>query len=300
MTVSRIEGGTFMSIQHSSDGDPKTPFKSERSLETNGSPFYDYRQLEGRFAENYARQYYLEHREVPSDEYIVADHLIPFLRANHKGGSFLDPATGPTVHHQLLLASYFDHLHCADYLEDNRDALMAFVEDRPGALRWEHYAKFYLERLGKPATDEAIHALIASARSKIGTSIIPSNLMLSPVVNSGILYDAVGCFYCLEEVAKTEKDLVTIIDNVVRHIKPGGAFMASCLADSEFYLLQEEDGNSIRIPCLMMDEARLSRALESAGLIIPTGGITLKSTRGQADEGLPGILVAYARKPISS
>jgi hypothetical protein len=71
------------------------------------------------------------------------------------------------------------------------------------------------------------------------------------------------------------------------------------LAESNFYLLEEEDGNKIRIPCLWMDTERLSKAIESAGLEIPYGGITLKYTENQAEEGLPGILVAYAQKPLS-
>lgn len=285
--------------QHSSGGASREPRKVEQLLGGTDSPFHDYRLLEGKFAENYARQYYLETRDVPSDEHIVTDHLIPFLKAHHAGGLFLDPATGPTVHHQILLAPYFDELHAADYLADNRSAITAFVEDRPDALKWDHYAKFYLEKHNEPATPERISALLENTRGKIGSHVMKSNLMTNPVVGSGLLYDALGCFYCLEEVAKTEQDLLAIVRNVTEQIKPGGAFIASCLAESDFYLLQEESGDTIRIPCLRMDAARLSRALTAAGLVIPQGGITLKYTHGQADEGLPGILVAYARKPVS-
>jgi hypothetical protein len=261
--------------------------------------FYDYSTLDGSFAENYLNQYYRQNREVPSDEHIVFDHLEPFLRANHSGGTFLDAATGPTIHHELFVSPYFDRISCADYLTDNRKAVEAFVLDRPDAVRWEHYAKFYLEKRGEEATSERIAALIEDARTKIGSAIYKSNLMQSPVVEGGSLYDAVGCFYCLEEVAKTEEDLIQILKNVAQHIPPGGAFMASCLAESNFYLLEEEDGNKIRIPCLWMDTERLSKAIESAGLEIPYGGITLKYTENQAEEGLPGILVAYAQKPLS-
>jgi hypothetical protein len=262
-------------------------------------PFYDYSALEGSFAENYMNQYYRQNREVPSDEHIVFDHLNRFLRENHSGGIFLDAATGPTVHHELFVSRYFDRISCADYLGDNRAAVEAFVQDKPDALRWEHYAKFYLEKHGEEPTEESISKLIEDTRSKIGSDIHKSNLMQYPVVEGGVLYDAVGCFYCLEEVAKTEEDLIQIIKNVAQHIKPGGAFMASCLAESDFYLLEKEDGSKVRIPCLWMDNDRLSKAIEAAGLEIPLEGITLKYTDGQAEEGLPGILVAYAQKPAS-
>jgi hypothetical protein len=270
-------------------------------LGKDGERYYDYSSLEGNFADNYARQYYWENRQVPSDEYIVADHLIPFLRANHQGGVFLDPATGPTVHHELLVSPYFSQLHCADYLSDNRAAIQLFVEDHPDVLlKWEHYAKFYLERHGAPADSESIQALLAATRSKIGANILKSNLMQFPVVDTATRYDAAGCFYCLEEVARSDEDLADIVKNVAQHIRPGGAFMASCLAESDFYLLEREDGEKIRIPCLYMDEARLRNSVEAAGLEIPYGGITLKQTEGQAEEGLPGILVVYAQKPLST
>ncbi len=309
-----------MAAGNSPEGDRREDAKPSRQLGKDGERYYDYSSLEGNFADNYARQYYLESREVPSDEYIVADHLIPFLRANHQGGVFLDPATGPTVHHELLVSPYFSQLHCADFLSDNRLAVKAFVEndldalveDDPYAqfvgapfpflspLRWDHYAKFYLERHGAPADSEAIKALLAATRSKIGANIVKSNLMQFPVVDTPILYDAAGCFYCLEEVAKSDEDLAEIVKNVSQHIRPGGAFMASCLAESDFYLLEQEDGEKINIPCLYMDEARLRNAVEAAGLEIPYGGITLKQTEGQAEEGLPGILVVYAQKPFET
>jgi|GEM_PF-5433955 len=281
------------------EGEPNGSFGPKDPFGPSEGAFYDYSPLEGNFAENYLNQYYRQTREVPSDEHIVFDHLEPFLRQYHTDGSFLDAATGPTIHHELFVSLYFDRISCADYLEDNRTAVEAFVRDKPGAVGWEHYARFYLEKRGEEATSERIAALIKDTRTKIGNSIYKSNLMQSPVVEGGSLYDAVGCFYCLEEVAKTEEDLIQILKNVAQHIRPGGAFMASCLAESDFYLLEEEGGNKIRIPCLWMDTERLSKAIECAGLEIPYGGITLKYTENQAQEGLPGILVAYAKKPLS-
>lgn len=267
------------------------------TTENGAAQFNDYKVLDGKFGDNYARQYYLASRGVPSDEHIVADHLIPFLRAFHRGGVCLDPATGSTSHHQIFLAEYFDKLHCGDYLSDNRAFVQKFVTEAPGALPWEHYAEFYLEKQNRLVSPEAISELLSLTRKKIGEDIFPTNLMALPVVNNGILYDAISCFYCLEEVARTEQGLFDIVKNVAERIKPGGAFMASCLANSEFYLLKNDDGSVTEIPCLWMDEDRLSRAVEAAGLEIPENGITLKDTEGQASEGLPGILVVYARKP---
>jgi hypothetical protein len=286
-----------MSQGSSPDQKPQTSDIVSFNTENEAAHFNDYKVLDGKFADPYARQYYLKSRGVPSDEHIVADHLIPFLRAFHKGGVCLDPATGSTSHHQIFLAEYFDSLHCGDYLSDNREFVQKFVVQAPGALPWEHYAEFYLEKQNKLVSPEAISEVISITRQKIGKDIFPTNLMTSPIVNNEFLYDAISCFYCLEEVARTEEGLFNIVRNVAERIKPGGAFMASCLANSEFYLLKNEDGSVTEIPCLWMDEDRLSRAVEAAGLEIPHNGITLKDTEGQATEGLPGILVVYARKP---
>jgi len=258
--------------------------------------YSDYQEFDGKFALQYLWRYYHPRRGVLPDEYTVADHLIPFLRARKPGGVCLDPATGPTSHHQIFLAPYFDALHVGDYLADNREQTCKFASRAEDAFPWEHYAQFYLEREQAFTEECSIAARLCETRRKIADNIFATNLMQRPVVNSGMLYDAVGCFYCLEEIASTAQGLFDVVANAASMLRTGGEFMVSAIAYTDFYKIENESGEELTIPCLSISEDLLAEALDAAGLDIPRGGLILKKATENADQELSSIVAVYATK----
>jgi SAM-dependent methyltransferase len=264
--------------------------------------FYDYRNIAG-FGAAYYDLYYHRGRPVTDDEQAVTEFAMPFLRELKKGGKFLDIATGPTVHHQLLLAPYFDELHCGDYLEDNRSMVAHWATAANGQAAqdipsWSQYTEYYLKMEGAEAGPHAIEQRERETRNKISV-ICKTNLMNNPVVGENSSYDGIGCFYCLEEVARTREGFFAVVANAADLLKPGGVFMISALANSDFYHVKNAAGEDEIIKSFAIDYEMLRDALLAAGLTIPEGGIKSVGLESQAHEGVPGILAAWAVKPIA-
>jgi hypothetical protein len=254
--------------------------------------FFDYADLSG-FGQSYTEQYYNPERPVTDDEKAVTEFFLPFLNSRPIGGSFLDPAAGPTVHHQLLLAPYFDHLETGDYLPDNRSAVEQWRREAPEAKPWTNYSQYYLSVRNQPDDERAIMQLEHETRAKMSIPVF-SNLMNNPVVETNKQYDAVGCFYCLEEVASNPQGFHQVVANAAAMLKPGGALLVAALWNSSFYHLKDESGASRVIESFPVTEELLREALTKAGLTIPNGGLRLIETSAQAAEGVSGTLCAYA------
>jgi 2-polyprenyl-3-methyl-5-hydroxy-6-metoxy-1,4-benzoquinol methylase len=124
-----------------------------------------------------------------------------------------------------------------------------------------------------------------------------SNLMNNPVVDTNKQYDAVGCFYCLEEVASNPDGLRQVVSNAASMLKPGGALLVASLWNSNFYHLKDESGQTQVIESFPVTEELLKDAVHAAGLQIPEGGLQLIKTTAQADEGVSGTLCVYATRP---
>jgi hypothetical protein len=254
--------------------------------------FFDYAELSG-FGKSYTEQYYNPERPVTDDEKAVTEFFLPFLNARPVGGTFLDPAAGPTVHHQLLLAPYFDHLETGDYLSDNRDAVEQWRSSAPEAKPWTNYSQYYLSVRNQPADEAATTQLELETRTKMSPPVF-SNLMNNPVVETNKQYDAVGCFYCLEEVASNPQGFDQVVANAAAMLKPGGALLVAALWNSSFYHLKDDSGASQVIESFPVTEDLLRESLAKAGLTIPEGGLRLIETSAQAAEGVSGTLCAYA------
>ncbi len=259
--------------------------------------FFDYSSVVD-FESRYAAQFYCD-RAVNNDEKAVMGCFVPKLKEfagkGSPSSSYLEIGCGPTLHHAIMVAPYVKNMVLSDFLEGNRKAVEQWRDNHPDALNWQQYTQFILETEQALATEQDVADREHRTREKI-LGVIPCNLMSSTVVQSETQYDLVGCFYCLEEVARTIESFRTMIANVASLIRPGGALMIAALRSTSFYHVRGDNGEEVEFPCLAVTESLVKQSLNDAGFEIRPGDVVSVDIEGQADEGIPGIILSFVEK----
>lgn len=262
--------------------------------------FYDYSSVVG-FEKNYVAQFYGD-RPVNNDEKLLIEFFVPRLRrwaATSEIRTSLEIGCGPTLHHAILVTPYVSSIFLADYLEGNRTAVRHWLEQSPEATDWSQYTRFILESEPSESGSDQILAREASTRLKV-TDVISCNLMSPTVVETSDTYDLVGCFYCLEEVAGSAESFASMIQRVAAVVRPGGRLMIASLRSTSFYHVQGDDGKEVEFPCLSVTETLVVESLVNAGFEVEPGDVVSVDVEGQAEEGVPGIVLAFVRKRLDA
>ena len=144
-------------------------------------------------------------------------------------------------------------------------------------------------------TMENVRDRESQTRQKI-ECVVPSNLMLTPIVDTGVQYGLVGCFYCLEEVARTPDAFRAMIANVATVVRTGGTLMIAAIQGTSFYHVQGTNGEEVEFPCLAVTESLMRLSLLEAGFEIDLENVTSCDIQGQAEEGVPGVILAFVTK----
>lgn len=269
------------------------PLPDDVSVPTTTEEYFDYSSVRG-FGAAYLAQYYKD-RPVTNDERVVMNFFLPRLQSRPRMRRYLEIGCGPTLHHALMVEPYVDEVHLSDFLPDNREAVDKWINKSKDALNWSAYTRYILEVEGKSTNEVDILAREGALRRKI-SQVASANLMEEPVVVCGANYDAVGCFYCLEEVARTADSFAIIIGRVAKCIRDGGSLLIAALERTNFYHVQGGHGESVAYPCFALTKNIVQEALESAGLRLPETDIATMTVDGQAEEGVPGVILAFAEK----
>jgi hypothetical protein len=273
------------------------PEKQTELVPSPAGEFFDYSSVVG-FEKSYIAQFYGD-RAVSNDEAAVINFLIPRLRqfsTSTQGlSTYLEIGCGPTVHHAILVAPHVKRMHLSEFLESNRTEVDRWIDQPREAVDWQQYTRFILEAEGNSVTTENVRDRESQTRQKI-ECVIPGNLMLTPIVSTGVLYDLVGCFYCLEEVARTPDAFRAMIANVATVVRVGGTLMISALRGTSFYHVQGTNGEEVEFPCLALTESLVRQSLLDAGFEIAPDDVFSCEVDGQAEEGVPGVILAFVTK----
>jgi hypothetical protein len=248
------------------------------------------------FARDYLRQYYEPDRPVTDDEMAVADFV---YRHRSKFGTIetaVDIGCGPTVHHAILLEPLIRRVWLADYLPECCRIVQEWVGNSSAAWDWQRYTSYYLNLEGTSNTSEAIELRERSLRAKVA-GVIPVNLLAKYPLgeHNNLKFDLVSAFYCTEEVALTTERWAEIIARLSYLLNPNGLILLACLANTDFYLVEDSNGNSRSLPCARLDQESVRQVLQSHNFDSSSLVIEEIQTPGQMQEGVSGVIMAMAR-----
>jgi len=244
------------------------------------------------FAVSYLKTYY--HQPPTADETAVSKFLIEEFKTRPPQGRFLELGCGPTIHHIFPFARFVDEIHMADYLDDNLEQVRLWKEQAPGAHDWGTYAGLNLRFLDGKEDPNEINLLQKISRSKIA-SVFTCDLKQSTPDKYKGKFDAVGCFYCAEEIGITNAEWRKVIARVVDYIAPGGTLYMAALASMNHYQVVQPSGITLDYPCAYITEEVVNSALKDLGF--SNDNIRLKTNEiDHPDCGLTGTLILAADK----
>ncbi len=246
------------------------------------------------FADDYLRQYYTAERPVTDDEKAVCRFIHSIAPKLGLLGRAIDIGCGPTVHHALMLAPYVKSLYLADYLEENFAPVKRWVAKEPGAWDWARYTSFCLEVEGSEITPAAVDNREMLTRSRIEGYEAINLLVDPPLGKKAPEFDLVTAFYCTEEIALTLSAWKKVIHRTVGLLRPGGSVLLACLEDTDFYHVQASDGTTRSLPSARITADDLKGVLLELGFKDSAIDIRVERTPSQADEGVTGVLLAFA------
>ena len=241
---------------------------------------------------------YLEtsYKSVNEDEPPIANFLIEYGRLLEKlNPRALELGCGPTVHHALAIAPYIKSLDMADYLSDNIEEIKIWKENKPDAFSWNHYTEMVLKEEGKNPTDEEIKERENILREKINNFYSCDITKLPPIVGAGT-YPLVLTFYCAEEVGTTTTEWENVMKNICMMVSSDGHLVLSALRDTSRYILGDPNGKHEWLPCAHITEDLLRVCLNKLGFIPESIDIRSVDTPELVNLGIPGILIASAKK----
>lgn len=261
------------------------------SLQPSESGAFDFREGPA-FARSYLSTYY--NQPPTADETAVSEFLVEEFARRAPSGRFIEIGCGPTVHHVFPFAPHVAEIHMADYLPDNLEQVRQWQTEAADAHDWSQYVAMTLQHEGQPHAPGDVAARIALARSKV-THLAECDLMHDTPAEFVGQYDAVGCFYCAEEVGITLEEWRRVLARVASYAKPGGMFYMAALAGMDTYDVRDAEGTVVEYPCANISEPKVSAALAELGFAPES--MTLKTSQiAQPDCGVTATLVVAAQK----
>jgi len=242
------------------------------------------------FAVAYLNTYY---RQPPTaDETVVSEFLVADFARHPPTGRFLELGCGPTVHHALPFAPHVDEIHMADYLAENLAQVELWRNAAAGAHDWTQYAAMALRHAGIPPTPEAVATREELTRRKI-TRTFACDLKVETQADVRGEYDAVGCFYCAEEIGISPEEWRRVLACATDHLRPGGTFYMAALAEMRSYHVVDAAGTRIDFPCAYVTESGVREALVDLGFSLERMRLERRSI-DHSDCGVTATLVVAA------
>lgn len=250
---------------------------------------FDFRTTRG-FARSYLRTYYSDTPQV--DEQLLSRFLT--TEAPRLRGSFAEIGCGPTIHHVLPLAPFLREVHMLDYLDDNLEEVRRWTGNAPHAHDWRRFTRLCLFDAGQADDEAAVAAREHLVRQRI-VRIAPCNLLVATPAAERHRYDAVGCFYCAEEIGIQPEAWARVVARVTDHIAPGGTLLMSALAGMTSYHVVDEHGRRTELPCARVTAADLRNLLPKLGFPAAATRITTAAI-DHPDVGVTAVVMVAAQK----
>ncbi len=260
--------------------------------ENNISDTFNYINLES-FPSRYLETYF---KKTAQDELEVAKFLVKEYKKIKGKPKFLDIGCGPTIHHSLPAVPYISQIDMADFLLDNLTQIKNWKYMKNEDMHdWGYFTKLILKLEGKVPSDELIEEREAKLRSLINTIELCDVLNEYPL-NKPKYYEAVGCFFCAEEVAMKKSGWEEVMANIASLVSPGGRLFLSALRETDHYSITTHNGEMERLPTAFLKEEYFYEILPKLGFDINESVIEVALTPEEKPYGISSIILLSAKK----
>ncbi len=252
---------------------------------------FDYISLES-FPARYLKTYF---EKVEQDEYEVAKFLVREYKKIKNKPIFLDLGCGPTIHHILPVAPYVSRIDVADYLLDNLDQVGFWKNESDQMHDWDVFTKAILAMEEKTVSKESVLERENLVRFLIN-EVSRCNLLEKNPLGEDKKYDAVGCFFCAEEVALTKEGWISVMENISNCVNSGGRLFLSALRETEYYSIESYSGEMQKLPTAYVKEEYFYELLPKLGFDLQETTLEVAQTPEQEKYGINSIILLSTKK----
>jgi hypothetical protein len=242
----------------------------------------------------YLAQYY-QTRDVPQDEKAVCEFIHSCLAQRDVSFSrALDIGVGPTIHHDIALVPYAEHLDVADYLPHNLAEIRKWLTDDDDAHNWDVFLRGILTIEGITRPDRrAVEARRQLVKHRIG-QLLTCDIRKPFPLGFEVGYPLVTAFYVADSVATSKSDWYCYMTNIASLVEPGGTLMISALRNAHYYRVGDHF-----FPSPMIDEEDVECLLLTQNFELASHDIQVAFTPELRPEGFESIVLASGTKPVS-
>ena len=236
----------------------------------------------------YLRDYY---SAVAEDEEATLRFLVDALSGQPVVDEALEFGAGPTLHHALALAPHARAIDVADLLEENLQAVQAWVERRPEAHDWRAFTGHVLRCEGGGAGPDAVAAREGLTRSRMRRLLAADVARAHPLGTWGHRrYGIVVSCFCADSVTGDKDAWSRYMRHIAGLVAPSGLLLLAALRRCTRYHVGE-----LSFPSADIDERDMARRLEAEGFATALTRVEVVTTPRQRRLGYDGVVLAAAR-----
>lgn len=229
---------------------------------------------------------------VESDELETIKFLTKIAKRLPHEQKILEFGCGPTLHHIFPFIENASEIHMVDLLQCNLDEIALWIDKNRRAFNWNSFIAYTLKCEGIE------HPTVADIKKrKNETQKKITKLMTGDAGKANPLgkrahesYSTVISCYCADSATDNVDDFKRYIKNIVSLLKPGGAFVFTCLRNTAYYKVKP-----LLFPSANVNEQMVRTLLES-DFLPESIKITVKKLQGRREQGYTSIILAYATK----
>ncbi len=246
------------------------------------------------------------------DVQLILDFLVSKQEIIKGKQEILDIGSASAIPYSLALSKHANSVYMSDISEEHLTLVKKWVANTNNSRCWNNYTKYILNtekefhNLQQNVSANEIIARENEFRKKL-QALIKGDLCKENPINSSKKFDIVSCFYAAEPAATSfasrakvsnTNDFINIwckvIENIVSLIKPGGDLFMSCLINTDYYAIFDENKKTSRIKIQSISSDLLNFALDSAKLDCLS--VDYATPIGLSGEGINKIAIVHARK----
>ncbi|XP_064620546.1 indolethylamine N-methyltransferase-like [Lineus longissimus] len=179
-------------------------------------------------------------------------YLYRFLQMMHQlvaagsipdGGRLLDVGSGPCIHSVISTGSRCSEIVCSDFVEQNRDEILRWVNGAIDAHNWEPVFQYVCKLEGKSDEWKTRQSHIRQAIKHVVPCDVHQDNPLAPLVFEP--FDVITSSLCLEAACLDEPSYRKAVKRLASLLKPGGLLIIGGVHGQSFYSVAKETFSSL-------------------------------------------------------
>lgn len=196
---------------------------------------------------------------------------------------------GPTLYQLISASAYPVEIHFSEYLPENREQIVLWLDDRPEKYSWKKYVQFVLNLEGITPDEENVRARKKEMRKKITKVLHVDAKRPNPLGEHQRIYDILSVNFVPESITSDKDEWERCIQYMIPLLREGGYLIMCSIIGARSYRVANQE-----FPAVPIDQHEIITQLAKYGCSIINTDFVAAEHSGH--QGYKGIFMLLARK----